>query len=284
MDRRIFLRRTAQIAALAGSGVAIGAAVDAHGSEAGYVKQRVHRVPFRGAKNWTPRATLRVAQLSDIHVGPGTPAETLLAAQRLAHAAKPDLMVLTGDYLNRSLAEIDALEAWIAGLPRPLVATLGNHDHWSGALGIRRMLEKQGVLTLVNENVQLDIGGRPLTLVGLDDGFTHRDNPERAFAGLARPDEALVLSHEPRTADRIGLHGGRVVLSGHTHGGQLVVPGLTNAITSLIGMRYVAGWYQAGDARLYVNAGVGTSVRVPRVGEQALPELAVFDLQAESQA
>ncbi len=279
MDRRTFLRRSAQVAALAGVG-AVGTA-EAHAAEAGELTQRVHRVAFRGAQDWTAHSRVRVAQLSDVHVGFGTPVETLLAAQRMAHAAKPDLLVLTGDYLNRSLAELDNLRDWIAGLPRPIVATLGNHDHWSGAVGIRRMLEQQGVLTLANEHAELDFGGRRLTVVGIDDGFTRRDNPEKAFAHVALPDRALVLSHEPRTADRIGLHGGRLVLSGHTHGGQVAVPGVTGALARLIGMRYLAGWYQAGDAQLYVNAGVGTSVRVPRVGAQAMPELSVFELQAE---
>lgn len=278
MDRRTFLNRTAQIAALAGAGAAIIDAQDAHASEAGLVRVRTHELPFLGAEHWHGHKQLRIAQLSDIHVGSGTPAETLLQAQKLAHAAKADLLVLTGDYLNRSLLEIDALETWIAGLPRPIVATLGNHDHWSGALGIRRMLEKQGIITLQNENTQLDIGGRKLVVVGVDDGFTKRDNADKAFMNVALPDRALVLSHEPRTADKIGLRGGRLVLSGHTHGGQVVVPGITGALTRLIGMKYIAGWYQAGDARLYVNAGIGTSVRVARYGEQALPELSVFDL------
>lgn len=279
MDRRTFLRRSAQAAAIGSSGAVLVSAAEGQASEPGVVVTRSHAVAFRGAQNWTDRAQIRIAQLSDIHVGFGTPEQTLLAAQRAAHRAKPDLMVLTGDYLNRSLGELDNLRAWVAGLPRPLVATLGNHDHWSGAAAIRVMLEKQGVIVLANENITLDLHGRPLTVVGVDDGFTHRDDPEKAFAGVALPDRALVLSHEPRTADRIGLHGGRMVLSGHTHGGQVVVPGLTGAITRLVGMRYVAGWYQAGDAALYVNAGVGASVRVPRFGEQAMPELSVFDLQ-----
>lgn len=280
MDRRTFLNRTAQIAALAGAGAAILDTAEARASEAGLVRVRRHDVPFLGAEHWHGQKALRIAQLSDIHVGSGTPAETLLQAQKLAHAAKPDLLVLTGDYLNRSLLEIDALEAWIAGLPRPIVATLGNHDHWSGAMGIRRALEKQGIITLQNENTQMDIGGRKLVIVGVDDGFTKRDNPDKAFMNVALPDRALVLSHEPRTADKIGLRGGRLVLSGHTHGGQVVVPGITGALTRLIGMKYVAGWYQAGDTRLYVNAGIGTSVRVARYGEQALPELSIFELTA----
>jgi len=280
MDRRTFLRRTSQIAALGAAGGALGVAIEAHGVEAGRLAVRDHAIAFCGAQAWTPRSRLRVAQLSDVHVGWGTPAETLLAAQRAAWLARPDLLVLTGDYVNRSLGEIDALRAWVAGLPRPCVATLGNHDHWSGAAGLRRMFEAEGVPVLVNSHLDLDLGGRPLVVVGVDDGFTHRDDPAQAFRHVAAPDRALVLSHEPRAADRIGLHGGRLVLSGHTHGGQFVVPGLTSAVTGLIGMRYIAGWYQAGEALLYVNAGVGASVRVPRVGAQAVPELSVFDLAA----
>lgn len=280
MDRRKFLRHLAMTAAGASVGAGLVVAGDAHAHPAGLVTQRIHQAPFRGARLWGHRPPLRVAQLSDIHVGWGTAPETLLQAQRLAHAARPDLLVLTGDYLNNSLTELDALEAWIASLPRPIVATLGNHDHYSGALAIRRMLEKQGVITLVNESTVLDLGSRQLTVVGIDDGFTNRDDPELAFAHVARPDQALVLSHEPRTADLIGLHGGRLVLSGHTHGGQVALPGLTATLTRLVGMRYLAGWYQAGDSQLYVNAGIGTSVRLPRLGQQATPELAVFELVA----
>jgi len=283
MDRRTFLRGLALGAAVASAGTALCKAGDALAHPAGQVGLRRYSVPFRGARLWPAEARARIAQLSDIHVGWGTPAETLLAAQRAAHAAKPDLLVLTGDYLNQSLAELDALQAWIAGLPRPIVATLGNHDHYSGALAIRRMLDQQGVITLVNQNIQLEVAGRPLTVVGLDDGFTHRDDPEKAFAGLSNPDRALVLSHEPRTADRLGLHGGRLVLSGHTHGGQMAVPGLTDMITDLAGMRYVAGWYKAGDSALYVNAGVGASVRMPRLGAQTVPELSLFELGMPTQ-
>lgn len=267
-------------AAGASVGAGLLAAGEAYGHPAGLVTQRSHRAMFRGARIWRDAAPLRVAQLSDIHVGWGTAPETLLQAQRLAHAAKPDLLVLTGDYLNNSLSELDALQAWVAGLPRPIVATLGNHDHYSGALSIRRALEKQGVITLVNESAVLSLGDRQLTVVGLDDGFTDRDDPERAFARVSAPDQALVLSHEPRTADLIGLHGGRLVLSGHTHGGQFAVPGVTATLTHLAGMRYLAGWYQAGDAQLYVNAGIGASVRLPRVGHQALPEMSLFELAA----
>lgn len=278
MDRRTFLRHIAMTAAGVSAAGGLVAAGEAHAHPAGLVTQRNHRTIFRGARMWKDRQPLRVAQLSDIHVGWGTAPETLLEAQRLAHAAKPDLLVLTGDYLNSSLSELDALQAWIAGLPRPIVATLGNHDHYSGALGIRRMLEKQGVITLVNESAVLELGGRPMTVVGIDDGFTDRDDPERAFAHVAAPDQALVLSHEPRTADLIGLHGGRLVLSGHTHGGQFALPGVTATLTRLAGMRYLAGWYQAGDSQLYVNAGVGASVRLPRLGHQATPEMSLFEL------
>lgn len=278
MDRRTFLRQLAMTAAGASVGVGLVAGTDAYAHPAGLVTQRIHKAPFRGARKWGESAPLRIAQLSDIHVGWGTAQETLVQAQRMAHAAKPDLLVLTGDYLNSSLSELDALQAWIVSLPRPIVATLGNHDHYSGSLEIRRMLEKQGVQTLVNESAVLDLGNRQLTVVGIDDGFTNRDDPELAFAHVAQPDQALVLSHEPRTADLIGLHGGRLVLSGHTHGGQVVLPGLTATLTRLAGMRYLAGWYQAGDAQLYVNAGIGASVRVPRYGQQTLPELAVFEL------
>ncbi len=270
MERRRFLQMTA----LLGGSAAIPAL--AHAAPQG-LRVRHHDVAFQGAAQWHG-GRLRVAQLSDIHVGWGTTAGVLAQASLAANQAQADLLVLTGDYLNHSLAEIDNLEAWLKTLPRPCVATFGNHDHWSGVAGIRKVLEKNGIITLVNESLTLDLGGKRLCVVGVDDGFTHHDDSEKAFSNVALPGNALVLAHEPRTADRVSRAGGRLVLSGHTHGGQVVIPGLTRALTAAIGMRYVAGWYQAGDAQLYVNAGVGASVAVARVGDQAAPELAVLDL------
>lgn len=272
MDRRTFLRRTVAGGAALGVAGATGLALAQGG-----VRISRHEVPFAHAPILAPGRRLRVAQLTDIHVGWGTATETLRTAAAEARLVQPDLLVLTGDYLNHSLAELETLRHWVRGLPRPCVATFGNHDHWSGVLGIRRMLEQEGIATLANESLVLDVAGQPLRIVGVDDGFSGHDDVAAAFRHVTRADEALVLNHDPKVADKIARTGARLVLSGHTHGGQFDLPGLTAALATVAGIRYLKGWYLIGETRLYVSCGIGSSVAAGRNGSTA-SELAIFEL------
>jgi len=221
---------------------------------------------------------LRVVQLTDLHLGHGTPQRTLERAVSAASAARPDLVVLTGDYLNLSLTQLPRLRQLGARLPRPCVAVLGNHDHWSGAEAIQRTLAEEGVIVLRNQSVKLKLRGGELTVVGVDDGGTHHDDVARAFAGVKDRGRALVLTHHPKTAEAIMAWGGRLVLSGHTHGGQVAVPRVTAALARAGGHRYLRGWYSVGQGRLYVSPGIGASLIRTRLGRGAWPEVAVFDL------
>jgi predicted MPP superfamily phosphohydrolase len=226
---------------------------------------------------------VRIVQITDVHAGLSTPVRYLRQAISAARQAEPDLVVLTGDFLNRSLTYVERLRRFIKVLPEPRVAVLGNHDHWSDADGVRQALERERVRVLVNENMVLSGEGFELTIVGVDDWTTNHDDIPTAFAGVERSDEALVLSHHPRSAEPIAEHGGRLVLSGHTHGGQIYLPLLTRAISRMGGNRYLAGWYDITPrTRLYVNAGIGSGAVGLRVGRNAIPEVAVFDLVPES--
>lgn len=291
MERREFFKTA--IAGTVTLGVGSIAGVALAGTADGGVRITRHEIPFNtlhGKTLWTPGKRLRIAQLTDIHVGWGTSAQTLQTAQAQAKLVRPDLLVLTGDYLNHSLAEVDTLRAWVRGLPRPCVATLGNHDWWSGAHEIAKMLESEGIQVLSNDSLVLPVGGESLRIVGVEDGFTHRDDVGKAFAKVTRPEEALVLSHDPKTADKIAKTGARLVLSGHTHGGQFDLPGMATMLSAVAGIRYLKGWYQvknggsaedsaesAAGMKLYVNAGVGSSVPSGRNGTCG-SELAIFDL------
>lgn len=255
--------------------VAVGSALVGPAAYGGQRRLRVrrHRVEFAAGRG------LRIVHLTDLHVGLATRAAVLDEAARLTHSERPDLVVLTGDYVNRTLAYRKRLERFLRALPRPCVAVLGNHDHWTGGERVRSVLEDAGVHVLSNEwaSVELAGGGRQLTVVGVDDETTGHADVPAAFAGLGDPASALVLTHHPNTADAIAAAGGRLVLAGHTHGGQVLVPGVTANLARMGGIRYLSGWHAVGEGRLYVNTGLGAAVVGWRLGRAAWPEVAVLE-------
>lgn len=225
-----------------------------------------HQVPWRRERG------VRVVHLTDIHVGPTTPRRFLADVADVASSVEPDLVVLTGDYVNASLVHLERITELVRALPKPCIATLGNHDHWTDARRVSKALERGGAHVLRNESLSIDA----LSVVGVDDGRSGHADVERAFARVTRPEEALVLTHFPRTAEEIARAGAPLVLSGHTHAGQLHFPRVTEAVARLVGHRYLHGFYRVGPRTdLYVNAGLGHAAL--RAG-RARPELAVFDL------
>jgi hypothetical protein len=272
MNRRRFL--AASVAGVAGALVHGSPAAAAAAAAAGVPPLRITRL----VRAWPTRRRIRVVHLTDVHVGWTTPFSVLVEAQRVAAALKPDLVVLTGDYVNGSLHHAASLALFVRGLPRPCVATLGNHDHWSGADGVAATLAAEGARVLANGSVEVAGAGWRLPVVGVDDGVTRRDDVERAFHRVQAPRDALVLSHSPATVVPIAAHGGRLVLSGHTHGGQVRVPILTPAVSALVGQPWLAGQYEVAGATLYVNAGIGHSRPGLRIGDAAAAEVVVVDL------
>lgn len=221
---------------------------------------------------------LRVAQLSDIHVGPLTPEGRIRAAVEVANAFRPDLVVMTGDYLVRDPAGVTLLREQLGGLTAPTLATLGNHDHWADARGATRALEDLGYGVLENENTTLTLRGAPFTVVGIDDLWTRSADPPKAMKGAASGSR-LYLAHVPRTAELLAIWGRpMLVLSGHTHGGQVNVPLLTSAIRWVVREPYLEGLYQVEKVQLYVNRGVGNVGVGMRLN--ASPEVSLLTLRA----
>ena len=205
---------------------------------------------------------VRIAQLSDIHVRSGVYPKRLHAAVDLVNAAMPDLVVLTGDYVCLSPKPLPMLTEALRRLEVPAFATLGNHDHWSDAAQVKKALFDAGVDVLTNEHRALQIRGGELHLVGVDDSVTRHHDPERAFAGVPEGATRIVLSHDPNSADQLARYAPALILSGHTHGGQVFFRRLTEKLAHKIGIKYLAGFFEVDGAVLYVNRGLGAGIPV----------------------
>jgi predicted MPP superfamily phosphohydrolase len=221
---------------------------------------------------------LRVAQLSDLHVGPLTPPERIRTAVAEANRFRPDLVVLTGDYLTRDRGGVSLMREQLGGLEAPTLATLGNHDRWVDPDGATAALEYLGYGVLRNENTTLKLRGAPFTVVGIDDLWTGSADPVKAMSG-ATPGSRLYLAHVPKTANLLANWGKpMLVLSGHTHGGQVNIPLLVPALRWILFERFSSGLYQVGTVQLYVNRGVG-NVGTP-IRLNAPPEVSLLTLRS----
>lgn len=228
---------------------------------------------------------VRIAQLSDIHVGNLTPVSHVRAAISAANAAKPDLILLTGDYVCWKRREVEEAADQLAGLQAPRVlAVLGNHDYFVWAGGVTQALERNGYEVLKNRTTIANVRGAPLAMIGVDDPVTRHDNLDHAFAGAPDGVTRVVLCHGPDRAPAIAARGAALVMSGHTHGGQMFVPGITDRLMRRIGLRYRRGLYEVGEgearSQLYVTPGVGFSGVTRRFGEGTHAECAVITLRA----
>lgn len=210
-----------------------------------------------------PLGGLRVAHLSDLHVD-FTGEEQTQRAVEAANAAEPDLTVLTGDFITHAGGSPDVLEPLLSHLRarHGVFACLGNHDYTASTAPLIRTLERCGIEVLVNR-AQPVMGGE-LHVVGIDDGLRGRPNLAAALRTVPEGAPVMLLAHEPDLADRTGpLLAERghpaVQLSGHSHGGQVRLPGLGATVLPMMGRRYPMGAYLLGDLAMYVSRGVGVS-------------------------
>jgi uncharacterized protein len=246
---------------------------------------------------------LRVAHLTDLHVGRITPFAVQTAAVDMTNAEKPDLVVLTGDFVCHSQLYLDQLVEVVSGFASPVIAVLGNHDHWSGADEVERALRHAGVEVLRNRHTVITLGHQRLQVLGLDDAYTGHARRDEAIKGLRADIPTLGLSHIAEEADGLWRHGVPLVLAGHTHGGQVTVARLHElALGKIGGHRYVHGLYGSRRAKrvapgnahrhptgevgpplgaVYVGAGIGSAVMPLRIGDRGKREVTIFELGAE---
>jgi len=227
---------------------------------------------------------LRIVHLTDVHCGRITGAAHVRAAVALANRTRADIIAMTGDYLNWRRDEIPLVRQQLAGLQATrVVCTLGNHDYYASGDGVAGALAANGYDVLRNRHLTLQVAGAPLHMVGIDDPVTRNDDIDAAFAGLPAGGTRVALCHCPEAAPELAARGAHLVLSGHTHGGQINVRGITDRIFRSTGRRYFeAGLYRVASAWLYVSAGVGFSGLRVRAGRGTRAEVALITLRCRS--
>jgi uncharacterized protein len=214
-------------------------------------------------------AGMRIAQISDIHFEEFTEASFLEAVVDKVNALAPDLVVLTGDFVSaqalprrwdRDLSYHCA--AILSTLKCPLrYAVLGNHDVLAGAAAVTNALETNGIPVLVDSAVPLERDGRRIWLAGTRDALEQHPNMASVLPVARQRDREplILLAHEPDFADRIVGSHVDLMLSGHTHGGQVRIPFAPPMMLPPMGKRYLHGLYRMPDGmQLYVNRGIGT--------------------------
>jgi predicted MPP superfamily phosphohydrolase len=227
---------------------------------------------------------LRVAHLTDVHCGRVTPAHVIRRAVELVNEARPAVVVMTGDYVCWHKREADLIPEQLGGIEAPVYATLGNHDYMASGSHVADAMRDCGYNVLFNEHATLRFGDEDLHLVGIDDPVTRRDDIERAFAEVPDEGTRVVLCHCPEKLGEVAEYGESLVVSGHTHGGQINVRGVTNRIYKRVGRQYFqAGFYRESEALMYLSPGVGFSgVRI-RAGAGTHAEVTLFELRQSSQ-
>jgi uncharacterized protein len=224
-----------------------------------------------------------IAQLTDVHL------RTVHAAARRVSALldqiKPDVVLLTGDIVE-SAAGMANLAAWLPEVQGGLgtFASLGNWELWGGlrAGPLGQAYARGGAQLLVNEAARVERGGATLQIVGLDDPSEGRPDPAGAMRQASSGGVDLWMAHAPGYADTLSqldvardLPRPALILSGHTHGGQVRTP-FGAVVTPPGSGRFVQGWYDDAWAPLYVSRGIGASIVPVRL--LCRPELAIFTL------
>lgn len=228
---------------------------------------------------------LRVVQLSDVHHSPFLDEERINEAVRMANDLRPDLVALTGDYISHSRDYIAPCARALGRLraAHGVFAVLGNHDHWTDGGMMRDALADQGVRVLCNESERIERGSSYIRLAGVDDLMVKRDDLWKALENTSWGETRILLSHNPAIIREAARAGVDLVLSGHTHGGQInwrLLTGRKDRKTARWlrrpSRRLMRGHAQLGSTQLYVNRGLGTVVVPLRYG--CPPEITLLEV------
>jgi uncharacterized protein len=222
----------------------------------------------------------RIVHISDIHFGQWVSSDRLEGAVNLINEVEPDVVAITGDFVSYLLDDsVEEMSQQLRRLkPKDVtVAVLGNHDHWSGAEGVCRILRKSNICDISNNIYVVRKGASKLNFAGVDSAMVKKDRLDLVLEKMPSDGPAILLVHEPDFAvkssatKRFSLQ-----LSGHSHGGQFIIPGIGTPIRGHLFMKYPLGKHMVDGMIEYTNRGLGTNGFWLRIN--CPPEITVISL------
>jgi uncharacterized protein len=229
----------------------------------------------------------RIAQISDVHFGPYMGKAGVERGLDLARAFDPDLLVFTGDFVSHNLGESHGPNGARNAEPfadvlattwkkTRVIAILGNHDHWNGAEIVARALTERGITLLRNAARPLEREKSRLWIAGIDDAWMGAADVGLALNKVPASEATVLLAHEPDFADYAARYPVDLQLSGHSHGGQVRLPGVGAPILPPMAQKYPIGLNRVGAMQVYTNCGLG--VINPPVRFNCPPEVTLLTL------
>ncbi len=233
--------------------------------ESGWIEVNRHQVQM--AKTSRP---IRLLHLSDLHASRAVSLGYIQRALSVGLETKPDVICITGDFITWKYRQYDAYAEVLRTLSdaAPTFACLGNHDGGSWANGtmklgmasskpVRQMLQSAHIQLLHNRHESIQLAGQILNIVGVGDAWNRECDPQQAYAGLDPNRPTILLSHNPDTKKQLAAYPWQLMLSGHTHGGQVYLPGLGAPLAPVKDKKYVRGLHQIHGRWLHITKGVG---------------------------
>ncbi|EES48249.1 metallophosphoesterase [Clostridium botulinum] len=247
----------------------------------------VKNIEINNSSNIKNEDTIKIAQISDIHLGEYYAIDKLEKLVNKVNSQNADIIVFTGDLFDNVSKFEDTSK--VAPILKKLSANIGkyaiygNHDYGGGAKNIyKNVMEDSGFKILVNEqaNVKLD-SGKTMSILGLDDALLGNPDVEKTARNIKESNYNLLLLHEPDLSDKFVSYNVDLILAGHSHGGQVKIPFLGEIVTPPLAEKYKDGLYNLNTKRntqLYVNSGIGNT-KVP-FRFMNVPEVSIFEIKA----
>jgi uncharacterized protein len=277
------MRRSALLAGVVGAGLSIeGFGFEPRHPVAKKIEIHLARLPeaFEG---------FRIAQITDIHFGPYMDQELLGRGVGLAQEFQPDVVTLTGDFVSHPLGRRNGpagarhaepcAEVFARWKGVPMLAVLGNHDHWNDAKIVAGTLAERGIRVLRNGSQAMEREGQRLWIAGIDDLLDGAPDLRQTLAGIPENEATLLMAHEPDFADHAARFPVDLQLSGHSHGGQVRIPGIGPLILPPLAHKYHTGLNRVGRLQVYTSWGLG--VINPPVRLNCPPEVTLITLRKD---